>query len=127
MMPDGGKLAVLCLDLDSFKEVNDLFCHAAGVRVLHTVADRIGGLLNNGQIMSRLGGDEFAILLPNIVSIESVQRFDEAVLEALRVKGDMPEPASISSSIGIAIYPDDADARQALLNHADTALYRAKI
>jgi diguanylate cyclase (GGDEF)-like protein/PAS domain S-box-containing protein len=125
-LPADGKLAVLCLDLDRFKEVNDLFGHAAGDRVLQTVANRIGILLNNGQIMSRLGGDEFAILLPNIVSIDSVRRFAEGVLETLRVKGDTPETDSISSSIGIAIYPDDADDRQNLLNHADTALYRAK-
>jgi diguanylate cyclase (GGDEF)-like protein/PAS domain S-box-containing protein len=126
VLPSDGKLAVLCLDLDRFKEVNDLFGHAAGDRVLQTVADRISILLNGGQIMSRLGGDEFAILLPNIASIDSVQRFAEGVLETLRVKGDTPETDSISSSIGIAIYPDDADDRQTLLNHADTALYRAK-
>jgi len=124
--PDAGKLAVLCLDLDRFKEVNDLFGHAAGDRVLQTVANRISGLLRNGQIMSRLGGDEFAILLPHIISADAARRLAENVLAALRVKGDTPETDSISCSIGIAICPDDADDRQALLNHADTALYRAK-
>jgi len=122
----GGKLAVLCLDLDRFKEVNDLFGHAAGDKVLQTVAGRIGGLLDNGQIMSRLGGDEFAILLPNVTGAESVRRFAENILGALRVKGDTPETDSISSSIGIALYPDDATDRETLLSHADTALYRAK-
>jgi diguanylate cyclase (GGDEF)-like protein/PAS domain S-box-containing protein len=125
-LPKDNKLAVLCLDLDRFKEVNDLFGHAAGDKVLQTVANRIGALLGNGQIMARLGGDEFAILLPNVANADSAGRFAEGVLEALRVKGDTPETDSISSSVGIAIYPDDATDRQTLLNHADTALYRAK-
>jgi diguanylate cyclase (GGDEF)-like protein/PAS domain S-box-containing protein len=125
-LPKDNKLAVLCLDLDRFKEVNDLFGHAAGDKVLQTVAHRIGALLGNGQIMARLGGDEFAILLPNIAGPDSARRFAEGVLGALRVKGDTPETDSISSSIGIAIYPDDAIDRQTLLSHGDTALYRAK-
>ena len=126
VLPKNQKLAVLCLDLDRFKEVNDLFGHAAGDKVLQTVAIRIGALLGNGQIMSRLGGDEFAIRLPNAADAQSARRFAESVLGALRVKGDTPETDSISSSIGIALYPDDASDRQMLLNHADTALYRAK-
>lgn len=125
-LPTGGKLAVFCLDLDRFKEVNDLFGHAAGDKVLQTVANRIGGLLGNGQIMSRLGGDEFAILLPNVASADAARRFAENVLAALRVKGDTPETDSISGSLGIALYPDDANDREMLLTHADTALYRAK-
>jgi predicted signal transduction protein with EAL and GGDEF domain len=76
--------------------------------------------------MARLGGDEFAILLPNVANADSAGRFAESVLETLRVKGDTPETDCISSSVGIAIYPDDATDRQSLLNHADTALYRAK-
>ncbi|RTL73808.1 MAG: GGDEF and EAL domain-containing protein [Bradyrhizobiaceae bacterium] len=125
-LPKDNKLAVLCLDLDRFKEVNDLFGHAAGDRVLQTVANRIGGLLGSGQIMSRLGGDEFAILLPNIARADAARRFAENVLAALRLKGDTPETDGISSSLGIALYPDDANDRQMLLSHADTALYRAK-
>ncbi len=125
-LPKGDKLAVLCLDLDRFKEVNDLFGHAAGDKVLQTVANRIGGLLGSGQIMSRLGGDEFAILLPNVASADAARRFAENVLAALRLKGDTPETDGISSSLGIALYPDDANDRQMLLSQADTALYRAK-
>jgi len=125
-LPKDRKLGVLCLDLDHFKEVNDLFGHAAGDKVLQTIANRIGVLLGNGQIMSRLGGDEFAILLPNISSADDARDFAENVFAALRVKGDTPETDNISSSIGIALYPDDADDRETLLSHADTALYRAK-
>jgi diguanylate cyclase (GGDEF)-like protein len=120
------KLAVLCLDLDRFKEVNDLFGHAAGDRVLQAVAARVTAVLGEGHMMARLGGDEFAILLPQLASPSVASDLAQTVLDALRRKDHFPEIESISSSIGIAIYPDDAVERETLLVHADTALYRAK-
>ena len=122
----GESLAVLCLDLDRFKEVNDLFGHAAGDTVLQTVASRVTAVLSERQMMARLGGDEFAILMPGVANPAAASRLAETVLEALRAASDTPETNSISTSIGIAICPDDATDRQALLSHADTALYRAK-
>jgi diguanylate cyclase len=122
----GESLAVLCLDLDRFKEVNDLFGHAAGDTVLQTVASRVTAVLGERQIMARLGGDEFAILMPGVRNPEAAGRFAEAILQALRETSDAPETNSISTSIGIAICPDDAKDRESLLSHADTALYRAK-
>jgi diguanylate cyclase (GGDEF)-like protein/PAS domain S-box-containing protein len=122
----GESLAVLCLDLDRFKEVNDLFGHAAGDRVLQTVASRVTAVLSERQMMSRLGGDEFAVLMPGITNPAAASRLAERILEALRATSDTPETNSISTSIGVALYPDDAPDRQALLSHADTALYRAK-
>ncbi|MDB5533653.1 MAG: bifunctional diguanylate cyclase/phosphodiesterase [Hyphomicrobiales bacterium] len=122
----GQSLAVLCLDLDRFKEVNDLFGHAAGDNVLQTVAQRVTAVLADRQVMARLGGDEFAILIPGITNPAVASRLAETILEALRVKSDTPETNSISTSIGIALYPDDAVDRETLLIHADTALYRAK-
>src|SRR3982075_2246485 len=122
----GESLAVLCLDLDRFKEVNDLFGHAAGDAVLQTVASRVTGVLGERQIMARLGGDEFAGLLPGVTNPAMAGRLAEDILEALRDTGDTPEANVVSTSIGIALYPDDAADRQTLLNHADTALYRAK-
>ncbi|MCJ2022807.1 EAL domain-containing protein [Methylobacterium sp. J-067] len=121
----GGKLAVLCLDLDRFKEVNDLFGHAAGDALLVTVARTITGLLTENQLMARLGGDEFAILMPCDHAV-AAGRLAEAVLDALRAENrDMVGP-SAGTSLGIAIYPDNADERALLLSYADTALYRAK-
>ena len=121
----GGKLAVLCLDLDRFKEVNDLFGHAAGDALLVTVARTITGLLGENQLMARLGGDEFAILMPCDHAV-AAGRLAEAVLDALRAENrDMVGP-SAGTSLGIAIYPDNADERALLLSYADTALYRAK-
>src|SRR4051812_5881776 len=122
----GERLAVLCLDLDRFKEVNDLFGHAAGDTVLQAVAARVTDVLRQREIMARLGGDEFAILMPGIANPAAASRLAETILEALRAKGDAPESNAISASIGIAICPDDATNRETLLTQADTALYRAK-
>jgi diguanylate cyclase (GGDEF)-like protein/PAS domain S-box-containing protein len=121
----GKSLAVLCLDLDRFKEINDLFGHSAGDKVLQTVASRITAVLGERQMMARLGGDEFAILMPDVANPAAASRLAETILEALRTSDDTPE-THVSTSIGIALCPEDATDRQVLLTHADTALYRAK-
>jgi diguanylate cyclase (GGDEF)-like protein len=121
----GRSLAVLCLDLDRFKEINDLFGHSAGDQALQTVASRITAVLGERQMMARLGGDEFAILMPDVANPAAASRLAETILEALRASDDSPE-AHVSTSIGIALCPEDATDRQVLLTHADTALYRAK-
>jgi len=121
----GKSLGVLCLDLDRFKEINDLFGHAAGDRTLQTFASRVAALLDERQMMARLGGDEFAILVPDIAGPAAAGRLAESILEALRAASHAPE-ITIATSIGIALSPDDAVDRQALLSHADVALYRAK-
>jgi diguanylate cyclase len=125
-LPKGESLAVLCLDLDRFKEINDLFGHAAGDAALQAVASRVTGVLDERQMMARLGGDEFAILMAGGANPAAASRLAEKILEALRPTSDTPETNSISTSIGIALYPDDATDRETLFSHADTALYRAK-
>jgi diguanylate cyclase len=123
----GRRLAVLCLDLDRFKEINDLFGHAAGDRVLQSVATRVSNVLDDAQVLARLSGDEFAIIMPGLFHPMTAGRLAESILEALRLGNESAETdAPISTSIGIAVCPDDATDRQALLTHADTALYRAK-
>lgn len=124
-LAEGERLAILCLDLDRFKEVNDLFGHAAGDATLQHVASQVTALLSGRQMMARLGGDEFAILLPGADRAEA-GRFAEVVLKNFAMIGDQPGASRISTSIGIAIHPDDATDREALLGHADTALYSAK-
>ena len=121
----GKKLAVICFDLDKFKEVNDLFGHAAGDKMLQAVASRVTAVLGERQILARLGGDEFAVLVPDVANPAAASRLAEAILDALRATDDVPE-IRITASIGIALCPGDAADRQALLNHADTALNRAK-
>jgi diguanylate cyclase len=124
----GRKLAVLCLDLDRFKEVNDLFGHATGDKTLQSVATRIAGVLDDSQMLARLSGDEFAIILPDLSNPTTAGRLAEVILEVLqtRDKGDTESDVRVSTSIGIAVCPDDATDRHTLLTHADTALYRAK-
>ena len=120
-------LAVFCLDLDRFKEVNDLFGHAAGDAVLKRVAECVTGVLDHTQTMARLGGDEFAIIVTDIAGPVAAGRVAEAIIDALhRDYETSPSGHFVSTSIGIAIYPADAGDRRGLLTHADTALYRAK-
>jgi diguanylate cyclase (GGDEF)-like protein/PAS domain S-box-containing protein len=126
-IPTGQRLAVLCLDLDRFKEVNDLFGHAAGDKMLQSVASRITGTLDGSQMMARLSGDEFAIIVPGLSNPAAAGRIAENILEVLQAGSDNPDAdPPVSTSIGIALCPMDATDRNALLSHADTALYRAK-
>jgi diguanylate cyclase len=126
-LQSGRRLAVLFLDLDRFKEVNDLFGHAAGDRTLQAAAARISGVLDDSQVLARLSGDEFAIILPDLPNPATAGRIAETILEALQAPVDNTEAHHpIGGSIGIAVLPDDAPDRSTLLAHADTALYRAK-
>ncbi len=123
----GRRVAVLCLDLDRFKEVNDLFGHATGDAALQSVAKRIATVLREAQLLARLSGDEFAVMIPDLSHPTVAGRIAEDILKVLRDPrqgADADQP--IGTSIGIAIFPDDAADRQALMSHADTALYRAK-
>ncbi|WP_338607968.1 EAL domain-containing protein [Pelagibacterium nitratireducens] len=123
----GQTLAVLCLDLDRFKEVNDLFGHAAGDALLQRVAGLIEGGLKGSQFAGRLGGDEFAVILPDVGSIDNASALAQDMLgmfaRANREKGD---GAVISASVGIAVYPEHAEDADQLMTYADTALYCAK-
>jgi len=121
----GKRLAVICFDLDRFKEVNDLFGHATGDKVLKTVASRVSAILDPTCMVARLGGDEFAVLVPDLSGPAAAGKLAEQILEALGSDATQSDNA-ISCSIGIAICPDDATNREVLLSHADTALYRAK-
>ena len=126
---NGLHLAVLLLDLDRFKEVNDLFGHAAGDVLLQTVARCLSDVLEPAaaQIMARIGGDEFVIVAPGLADPTRAGQLAERLLEAIRVENQGSSTAApIATSIGIAIFPGDAMDRASLLTHSDTALYRAK-
>jgi diguanylate cyclase len=124
---DGRCLALLCLDLDRFKEVNDLFGHAAGDALLKTVGRCITSVLDDRQMVARMGGDEFTIIVPGLSDPLIAGRIAENIMEAFRIENEKSAAGSLAlGSIGIAIYPNDALDRDALLSHADTALYRAK-
>ena len=119
--------AVLCLDLDRFKEVNDLFGHAAGDVLLQRVGQALLGAIEGVGDAARLGGDEFAVLLGDIGTPARAGRIAEQILDAFRRNNEQSAGgALISASIGIALFPDNADTAEHLMTHADTALYRAK-
>ncbi|CCV11313.1 EAL domain-containing protein [Mesorhizobium sp. STM 4661] len=123
----GGYLALLLLDLDRFKEVNDLYGHGAGDAMLQKVAHCAAGVLRHGQMIARLGGDEFAIIAPNLPDPLAAGGIADAVLAAMREENRLSAGGGlVSASIGIALFPLDAEDQTSLIGHADTALYRAK-
>lgn len=118
--------AVICLDLDRFKEVNDLFGHPVGDELLQRVGNVLMTTLEGTGTAARLGGDEFAILLP-VDTASAAGAVAESLLDAFHQDNQRSESnAMISASIGIALYPQDGDTAEQLMSHADTALYRAK-
>jgi diguanylate cyclase len=123
----GTQLAVVMLDLDGFKAVNDAYGHAAGDEVLKIVASRLGNDLRATDTAARIGGDEFAWILPRVASRRSVDRIIRKRLGAARkqivVDG---EKVDLGVSAGIAIYPDDGRDADALVRQADAAMYSAK-
>ncbi|MEC5162118.1 MULTISPECIES: diguanylate cyclase domain-containing protein [unclassified Janthinobacterium] len=124
----GGRVAVLFLDSDRFKHINDNHGHAAGDAVLVATAARIKRQLRDGDLVARLGGDEFAILLRPLRSGADAEHIADMIIDAMRAPIALPDGAGIVSSlsIGVAVYPDHADDAAALLGAADEAMYRAK-
>ncbi|WP_440487473.1 diguanylate cyclase domain-containing protein [Serratia ureilytica] len=122
------KLAVLFIDGDRFKEVNDSYGHAAGDAVLTTIAGRIRAQLRETDLVARLGGDEFAVLLAPVHSTEDVLQIADNIIDCMTQPVILPNDETIitSLSIGIALYPDHASTPQGLLHEADDAMYQAK-
>ncbi|MBD2198519.1 MULTISPECIES: EAL domain-containing protein [Calothrix] len=130
-LPDGGipqeSLAVMFLDLDRFKVINDTLGHTLGDLLLKLVAQRVQESLRIGDTVARWGGDEFTILLPQIKSQEDVKQIAQKILKTLtaafEIKG---HELYISASIGIAMFNDNSPDAETLIQHADAALYHAK-
>ncbi len=120
------QMALLCLDLDGFKEVNDLYGHATGDRVLQDIAKHLSSVLVDGQMLARLGGDEFAIIAPHVPDPAQVGQLAETILKSLKWDEEGVPAGLVSVSIGVALYPSDGKDRTELLSGADAALYRAK-
>ena len=123
----GDLLAVCYLDLDDFKPINDRWGHDVGDRLLIEVARRLTQCLRQNDTVSRLGGDEFVILIGELSNLteceQTLQRISEALTAPFAIAA---EPACISASIGVALYPSDGVAPDTLLRHADQAMYAAK-
>jgi diguanylate cyclase (GGDEF)-like protein/PAS domain S-box-containing protein len=121
------RLAVVFVDLDRFKPVNDTLGHAAGDELLKAVAERLSACIRLGDTVARLAGDEFTLLLPGIHYAEDVAKVADKLGEAMRRPFQIREhELHMSASGGISIYPDDGQDAQTLLTNADIAMYRAK-
>jgi len=123
----GQTMAILFLDMDHFKMVNDTHGHLVGDGLLQALAQRLRGCLREGDTLSRIGGDEFMLLLPHIRSR------DNAAYIAQKIIASLKKPFTVEGhelfagmSIGIAIYPEDGDNIETLIKHADIAMYHAK-
>ncbi|MGY3690904.1 diguanylate cyclase (GGDEF)-like protein/PAS domain S-box-containing protein [Bradyrhizobium sp. USDA 3240] len=121
------RVAVMCIDLDLFKNVNDSFGHPMGDRLLKLVAERLREVVRDDNVAARLGGDEFAIVLAADVSPNEASAFAERLIDALSApyKIDGLEVV-VGASVGIALSPGDGTTSEELMRNADMALYRAK-
>ncbi|MFO1433428.1 MAG: EAL domain-containing protein [Candidatus Competibacteraceae bacterium] len=123
----GGWVAVLFIDLDNFKQVNDSLGHAAGDALLRAVSERLSGCVRNHDTLARLGGDEFILVLENLPREELAAAVARKILEVLQPPFLLGgHEFFISSSIGISLFPKDGVDRETLLRNADMAMYRAK-
>src|SRR5690606_8459141 len=114
------ELAVMFLDLDRFKVVNDTLGHAMGDRLLQAVAQRLDRCLRKGDTLSRFGGDEFTLLLPALNNHEDARRIARKLIEALRAPFQLGEhEVFVGVSIGIAMYPEAGDSLDQLIQNAD--------
>ncbi|WP_345476067.1 EAL domain-containing protein [Lysobacter panacisoli] len=122
------RIAMLFLDLDRFKDINDSLGHAAGDRILRAAAIRLQQAVGAQHTVARLGGDEFTVLLENLEQVEQAEQVARDVLLAFETPLDIDQrhDVVISPSIGISLYPDHALVPTDLLKHADTAMYQAK-
>jgi diguanylate cyclase (GGDEF)-like protein/PAS domain S-box-containing protein len=126
-LEQAGVTAVLCIDLDLFKNVNDSFGHPTGDRLLTMVAERLRHAVGGGNLAARLGGDEFAVLLTRVGSSNEVSDYAARLIETLSAHYDIDGiEVVIGASVGVALSPGDGASGDELLRNADMALYRAK-
>ena len=125
---NGTSVAVMFLDLDRFKQINDSLGHAVGNELLQAVVKRLQGSLREQDTLARFGGDEFTLLVPDAVGDDgSVLRFAERILDRFADPFSVgSRRLSVQASIGVAISPEDGDDADTLLKHADAAMYKAK-
>ncbi len=123
----GQKLALLFVDMDGFKEINDTYGHRAGDIYLREVADRMKRAMRPGDTVARVDGDEFTVIAAGISEIDEAEAIASRILQAIR-EPMMIEGRNIaaSASIGIAVFPDDGTSAEQLQREADAAMYSAK-
>lgn len=121
------KVAILFIDLDDFKKVNDTLGHTVGDELLQAVASRLRKTIRSSDVISRFGGDEFVIMLSHLHSLEDIESTCLQLLQSMKQNYPIGQRnISMSLSIGIATYPEDGESVELLLQNADTAMYAAK-
>ncbi len=124
---DQTRMAVLFLDLDNFKIINDTLGHAMGDKLLISASSRLKSLLNEKSSVSRLGGDEFVIIINEVANDHEITLLCDRIIKLLEEPFIFDDQEMfIGTSIGVSVYPDDTDCTDTLLSYADTAMYRAK-
>ena len=124
---DQRRIAVMLMDLDHFKEINDSLGHHVGDQLLAAVGPRLANTLREDDLMARLGGDEFGVLVPDVPDDETAISIARRLIEGLHHPVTVEElDLDVSASIGIAFYPDHATDADSLLRHADVAMYASK-
>ncbi len=120
-------VAFVMLDLDNFKDINDTLGHDAGDFLLKTAAERLNAAMRKSDTVARFGGDEFVLLLPDLKGIEDATRVAQKIVDSFRKPFLInTHQLIVTTSIGIAVYPDDGSDEVALLKNADIAMYQAK-
>lgn len=121
-------LAVLFIDLDSFKSFNDTLGHAAGDRILQAASTRMRGCVRHNDVVARLGGDEFVVISPKLSKVADADLVARKILAAIAKPFSVDDGLEIrlTASVGIAVYPGDSAQAETLLQHADLAMYKAK-
>lgn len=121
------RFALLFVDLDGFKHVNDTLGHDAGDLLLCTIAERLEKSLRKSDVVARLGGDEFVVIMNNIIEADTVANVAEKIIRQVhKPVHSGPHILEVGCSIGIAIYPDNGKESEEIMHHADIAMYRAK-
>jgi len=124
---DGSSIALMFIDLDQFKYVNDTLGHVAGDQLLQEASRRLTEIMRSSDTVARLGGDEFTVLIPNVKELTLVEDIANRILQELSQRYIIDgNDAFISASVGVTVFPDDGDDVDSLMRNADSAMYRAK-
>ncbi len=120
-------IAVLYLDLDGFKRVNDTLGHDTGDALLQEASKRIVACVRDSDTVARMGGDEFTVILCNVKTPESIERVAQKIVDAIAAPFDLNgKNCSVSVSIGISLYPNNGETPDQLMKSADSTMYQAK-
>ncbi|MCH8050477.1 MAG: PAS domain S-box protein [Chloroflexi bacterium] len=123
----GHKVAVMFLDVDRFKVINDTLGHPSGDKLLKRIGKQLTRVVREGDTVARVGGDEFILLLPDLTDPDDARVVAERALQRIRRKRSLDgRELVVTASLGISVYPSDGDDAETLLSHADTAMYKAK-